>query len=132
VQVVSVKDALGNDPQPEKVTSDLDFINDDEDQRREYARALVSQQAIVNSRGEQEVQLRGQYAKAAGGAVLLQIAIADYFFYRYADSSEVDWNIPGPVILGWLGATVVQVIGILLVITRSLFPNKDKTEDKPK
>jgi len=38
----------------------------------------------------------------------------------------VDWDIPAVVISAWLGATVVEVIGVVYAITRSLFPLSDK------
>jgi hypothetical protein len=128
-QVVSVDDVLVETSDKRKVTSDLDFINSDRDQRREYARQLVRQRAVANARGRQELLLRGSYASVAGGVVLVQMGIADWFFYKYASSPAIDWDVPGPVILGWMSATVVQVVGILLVITRSLFPNHDKRDD---
>jgi hypothetical protein len=36
-----------------------------------------------------------------------------------------DWDLPAGVIEVWLGATVVQVVGIVLIVTRHLFPNRD-------
>lgn len=37
------------------------------------------------------------------------------------------WQVPTAAIQAWLAATVVQVIGIVLVITRSLFPHVSET-----
>ena len=38
-----------------------------------------------------------------------------------------DWHIPGSTMNAWLAATVVQVIAVGLVITKSLFPSKRAT-----
>jgi hypothetical protein len=36
-----------------------------------------------------------------------------------------DWHLSTAVIDVWLAATVVQVVGIVLVVTRNLFPDRD-------
>ncbi len=64
------------------------------------------------------------YAYGAIGMMFLGILIADYVFYRYGQEHVVgnhDWQIPVGAIQVWLGATVVQVIGVVLVIARALF-----------
>jgi hypothetical protein len=33
------------------------------------------------------------------------------------------WDIPGSTIIAWLSSTVVQVITVALVVTKSLFPS---------
>lgn len=38
--------------------------------------------------------------------------------------------IPTQVIVAWLSATLVEIIGILWVVTRSLFPFHDGLRDK--
>ena len=48
-----------------------------------------------------------------------QIAIADRVFYLYGEANH--WVIPGGVISAWLGATVIEVIGVVVVIARFLF-----------
>lgn len=57
-------------------------------------------------------------------AVAGQLFIADLVFWRYA-SCGLNWNLPTESIQTWLGATVIQVLGILYVITRYLFPRRD-------
>lgn len=56
-------------------------------------------------------------------ATAVQVLIADVLFYLYASLGR-DWNVPTAAISTWLGATVVQVIAVLLVITRYLFPGR--------
>lgn len=51
--------------------------------------------------------------------------MADVVFLIYA-SLGAHWNIPSAVISAWLASTVVEVIGVVYAITRSLFPLGDK------
>jgi hypothetical protein len=51
-----------------------------------------------------------------------QVFCADVVFILYAWLG-MHWVVPTAAIQAWLAATVVQVIGIVLVITRSLFPH---------
>jgi hypothetical protein len=55
--------------------------------------------------------------------LLIQVAVADAVFIIY--SIQNNWDIPVAALSSWLGTTVVQVIGIVLVITRYLFPSQD-------
>jgi hypothetical protein len=64
--------------------------------------------------------LREKYANGALIAVAVQIGIADTVFVVYGFANG--WNVPAQAMEVWLAATVVQVIGVVLVITRSLFP----------
>ncbi len=62
-------------------------------------------------------------------AMVIQIIIADVAFYIYGYEHVENghfWAIPAGAIQVWLGATVVQVIGVVLVIARSLFPSDPK------
>ena len=59
---------------------------------------------------------------AAFWVVGAQLVIADAAFIWYAFAR--DWDIPPEVMIGWLSATVVQVVGVVLVIARHLFPTR--------
>jgi len=57
------------------------------------------------------------------GAVLAaaaQFISANVAFYIYANHKH--WDIPPEVMIGWLSTTVVQIVGIVLVIAKYLFP----------
>ena len=56
----------------------------------------------------------------------VQVVVADTAFFLYA-MWGVDWDIPAVVMSAWLGATVVEVIGVVYAVTRSLFPLSDNT-----
>jgi hypothetical protein len=49
-----------------------------------------------------------------------QVIVADTAFFLYGFGN--DWKIPSSAIDAWLAAAVIQVIGVVLVITRYLFP----------
>lgn len=71
----------------------------------------------------EEHELRKTVAKCVYAATALQVVAADVAFYRYASLGR-DWNVPTAAISAWLAATVVQVIAVLLVVTRYLFPER--------
>jgi hypothetical protein len=75
---------------------------------------------------EQDVKLKGFYAYFLPTVMVLQLAAADVGFFLYAQWG-VDWEIDTSIMHVWLGATVVEVIGIVLVVTRYLFPRRDQT-----
>lgn len=58
------------------------------------------------------------YGSIAGAGLVL--VSANVAFYLYAIHKNFD--IPPEVIIGWLTTTVVQVVGIVLVIAKYLFP----------
>lgn len=70
------------------------------------------------------------YAYGAVAAMVVQILIADWVFYLYGynhldATGHHRWQISEGAIQVWLAATVVEVIGIVLVIAKSLFPSDD-------
>lgn len=72
----------------------------------------------------QDIDLKRLYAK---GLLLLlggQMVLADTVFVVYAWAGK-HWHLTPEVINVWLGATVVQLVGVVLVVTRYLFPRRD-------
>lgn len=53
-----------------------------------------------------------------------QFVVADAVFVIFAWAGR-KWDLPPGVIEVWLAATVVQVVGVVAVVTRHLFPNRD-------
>ncbi|MCP3855047.1 MAG: hypothetical protein GY698_09960 [Actinomycetia bacterium] len=45
-----------------------------------------------------------------------------FIVYEWAGKG---WDVPNTVISAWLGSTLAQIIGLALVVTRYLFPNRD-------
>lgn len=66
------------------------------------------------------LDLRNLYAKGIFRILTAQIVSANAGFFIYG--FWLSWQIEPSVIQAWLAATVVQVIGIVLVVTRYLFP----------
>jgi hypothetical protein len=76
---------------------------------------------LANLKARQELGFGRYYAYGALAAMGVQVLIADVAFYIYGYENR--WHIPSSAIDVWLGAVVVQVIGVVLVIARSLFPS---------
>lgn len=76
-----------------------------------------------------EHQLRGKVARYAYLATGVQILAADVTFVLIAWRGY-EWRVPVEAIVAWLSATVVQVVGVVLVITRYLFPPPGRLRDR--
>lgn len=76
----------------------------------------------------QDVQLKQTYARWLLWVMVGQLMLADVVFVLYAELGR-DWDLPPGVIGGWLAATFGEVVGIVLVVTRYLFPRRD-TRDR--
>ena len=56
-----------------------------------------------------------------------QLVGADAVFIVFAWAGK-DWQLSSGVIEIWLVATVVQVIAVVAIVTRHLFPSRDQGE----
>ena len=74
---------------------------------------------------EQEHGLRQKYADWIIWILGAQLLIADVVFLVFAWAGK-GWDLSPGVIEVWLAATVVQVVGIVLIVTRHLFPSRDE------
>jgi hypothetical protein len=72
----------------------------------------------------QEIRLRRFYATWLLVGLGVELLIANTVFVLYAAVGK-HWKLEAAVIDVWLGQTVVQVVGIVLVVTRHLFPDRD-------
>ena len=57
--------------------------------------------------------------------VAVQLFVADVVFVTYAWAGE-GWHLDPNVMKFWLGATLVELIGVALVVTQYLFPRRDR------
>jgi Na+/H+ antiporter NhaA len=73
----------------------------------------------------QDIKLKKWYAIALLAGLGVQMAIADGVFIAYAQVGA-HWNIDASVMQAWLSATVVEVVGVVFVVTRYLFPRRDR------
>ena len=84
--------------------------------------------ALVGVDHWQDIQLKKTYAKWLLRLVAAQLLIADVVFIAYAWAGN-NWDLDASVIQVWLGSTLVELIGVALVITRYLFPRRDRNGD---
>ncbi len=77
---------------------------------------------------EQEHGLRQKYADGILWLLGVQFLVADGVFVAVAWAGW-SWALTPGVIEVWLAATVVQVVGVVAVVTRHLFPNRDGDGD---
>jgi hypothetical protein len=73
---------------------------------------------------KQDIGLKKTYAISLLVGLGAQLVIADVVFVLYA-ALGVHWKISASVMDVWIGATVVEVIAVVLVVTTYLFPNRD-------
>jgi hypothetical protein len=73
---------------------------------------------------KQDTELKKSVAKFTMWATAIQLGVADLVFVLYATSQ---WgNIPVAAIDVWLGAVVVQVIGLMAIVSHYLFPSQGR------
>jgi hypothetical protein len=83
--------------------------------------AAVQERETHARQAEENRKLRKRIADHVSLAVAVQVGVADLAFLVYGFWNG--WAIPGATIVAWLSATVVQVIAVGLVVTKSLFPS---------
>lgn len=76
---------------------------------------------------EQEDGLRQMYADWILWLLGAQFVIANAVFVTFAWVGR-SWDLPPAVVEVWLAATVIQVVGVVAIVTRHLFPNRDGGE----
>ncbi|HWH20858.1 MAG TPA: hypothetical protein VN671_10020 [Solirubrobacterales bacterium] len=76
---------------------------------------------------EQEHGLRQSYADWIIRVLGAQLFVADVIFVVFAWAGR-DWELPSGVIEVWLAATVIQIVGVVAIVTRHLFPSRDRGE----
>jgi F420-0:gamma-glutamyl ligase-like protein len=72
----------------------------------------------------QDTELKKRVAHFTMWATAVQLLVADALFLVYCVSQ---WrNIPVGAIDVWLGAAVIQVVGLMAIVSHYLFPNRDR------
>ena len=69
-------------------------------------------------------RLRFGIAIAALGLMALQVLVANGIFGWYGVAAG--WDVPSSAVAAWLGATVVEVVAVVLVIVNYLFPGEGR------
>lgn len=73
---------------------------------------------------KQDITMRRNFAFWAALVVTIQLVFSNVVFVLYASRGRA-WDVPTTAISAWLSATLVEVIGIVLVVARYLFPRRD-------
>lgn len=71
-----------------------------------------------------DIGLKRLLAWVAIIAVSLQLVVSDFFLIHYAVLSHREPS--ETVLVAWLSASVVEVIGVVAIIARNLFPNRGR------
>jgi hypothetical protein len=87
--------------------------------------AQLQEIRLREGNAKQDLELRETYAKWLLGILAIELVVVNVIFCLYAAKGQ-DWRLPDGVIQIWLAATVVQVVGIVTVVTRYLFPRRDQ------
>jgi hypothetical protein len=72
---------------------------------------------------EQSIKLKRFYGLGILFLMGLQLVVVNAVFVIYA-ANGYDWRPPEGVVQVWLTATFVQIVSVVVVITRSLFPGE--------
>jgi hypothetical protein len=88
---------------------------------------MGDERAIIHQAGLQHLRLRGFYAYFLPILLSVQLAVADVVFILYADLG-VHWRLSEPLVGAWLGAAVIQVVGVVAVVTKYLFSGHSASE----
>lgn len=83
---------------------------------------------ILQDHADQDVALREKYASWLLRILAGELGLVNAIFVVYAWAGE-GWKLPQGVIEIWLGATLIQVVGVVTVVTRYLFPRRDESPD---
>lgn len=78
---------------------------------------------LVLADRKQDTRLKGSYAKVVLGLMLIHVIFTNIVFCIYAKIGH-NWEVPESVMHSWLASTVVQLIGLALVVVRYLFPRR--------
>lgn len=94
--------------------------------QKRFERLEGDRREALNERVKDENKLRNKLGKALLWMVGTQLAASDLFLGFFM------WNNvhSDTVMLAWLSSCVVEIIGIVLVITRSIFPKKNQYVDE--
>ncbi|HVQ57701.1 MAG TPA: hypothetical protein VMS60_02225 [Solirubrobacterales bacterium] len=77
---------------------------------------------------EQSIKLKRFYGLGILLLMGLQLVVVNAVFVIYA-MDGYDWRPPESVVQVWLTATFVQIVSVVVVITRSLFPGEKNSKE---
>lgn len=87
-------------------------------------KAKLQEITLRGAYASQELDLRREYASRLLKLLAVELVVTNAVFIAFAWAGK-GWNLETAVIDVWLGATVIQVVGVVAVVTRHLFPQRD-------
>ncbi|MBN8867778.1 MAG: hypothetical protein J0H98_09500 [Solirubrobacterales bacterium] len=78
--------------------------------------------AIDGASRIQDISLKKTYARTILWILGAQLVVANSVFIAYAWVG-VGWHVPPGIMATWMSTTLVEVLGIVAIVTRYLFPN---------
>lgn len=128
---LSYEDLKENNSSPDTTRSDNEEIQVYEDDTSTEgtlnAIELRRKDTLVKNQ-EQNLALRKRIANVAMWGVGGQMVITDVLFGFHLNA--VDFQPDPTVIIAWMTSTVVQIVGIAMVVTRNLFPSRNGDSKK--
>ena len=112
----------GQETLEEVVGSLVDSIVAGEDDKN--ARPVDGLDALSKRDKEQDLRLKGIYGIWVLVIVSVQVLVVNVLMFLYAGLGR-HWDVTGTVLQVWLSATVVELIGVLAIVARYLFPRRD-------
>ena len=94
--------------------------------KRRFEQIEGDRRQALSERVKDENKLRNLLGYVLLGIVGVQLVISDFFLYKFMSANPHSTS----VMLAWLSACVIEVIGLVWVITRSIFPFNDGDRDK--
>lgn len=85
---------------------------------------LSTDAAIARDRQRMSNKLFNGYGWVLLVILIGQLIIGDLLFFLF-EWRGVHWHLDDTAISAWLGSTIVQVSGIVIIVTKHLFPNQD-------
>lgn len=111
----------GGDESAEPESPAAEVLKDATDLQEVPERQRERERRIKIDSKEVDLKLQRFVGYGALAAMVVQLIAADVVFVIYGHHKG--WgNLPTAAIQAWLAATVVQVVGVVLVIARSVFP----------
>jgi hypothetical protein len=119
VRALAKGSPASEEPPPEETPLEFRFL----DERRR-----VAELKILRDHADQDIALRQTYATWLLRILAGELVLVNAIFVVYAWAGR-NWNLPEGVIEIWLGATFVQIVGVVTVVTKYLFPRRDQSPD---
>jgi len=114
-EVPATPKAPRNSRRPKKPVR-VELLDTDQEAARAVRKALKL---------EQNLQLRFMMAIFAIAAVSVQLVAAGLLFWGYLGNRSWRVDVEPSIMIAFFSATVVEVIGIVIIIAKNLFPSND-------